>query len=183
MAKTRFINTKFWDDSYITKLRPYEKLLFLYLLTNPLTNISGIYEIETRRMTFDTGIEEGTIKDILKVFEKNKRIYYRKGWVVIANFVKNQSLNPKVKTGILMALKTVPMDIKRLAKIDEDSLCIPSSTNSDSLSHSNLNSNSNLKINGGFKKPSKGTKGQKPVFDKAPDYKDFTGLGQREAAK
>ena len=35
MAKQRYINTKFWRDSYIEDLDPIEKLLFLYLLSNP----------------------------------------------------------------------------------------------------------------------------------------------------
>ena len=41
--KHRYIKTKFWDDSYIIELNPHEKLLFLYLITNPLTNIAGVY--------------------------------------------------------------------------------------------------------------------------------------------
>ena len=34
MSKKRWINTKFWDDEYITELESIEKLLFLYFLTN-----------------------------------------------------------------------------------------------------------------------------------------------------
>ena len=151
MAKNRFVNTKFWDDPYIAHLPPYEKLLFLYLLTNPLTNIAGIYEIETRRMVFDTGIEEALIVSILKNFEANKKIFYRKGWVVIVNFIKNQSLNPKVKIGIREVTKTIPKDIVRLAKIDKDILDIAYDTQSHSNSNSNLNSNS--KAGTGFKNP------------------------------
>ena len=73
MAKERYINTKFWDDSYIVKLDPIEKLLFIYLLTNPLTNICGIYEVSLRRIAFDTGIEEEVILTLLRRFEEKRK--------------------------------------------------------------------------------------------------------------
>ncbi len=60
LAKQRIVNTKFWDDSYITRLTPTEKLLFLYLITNPLTNISGVYELPLKRVAFDTGFSSAT---------------------------------------------------------------------------------------------------------------------------
>ena len=55
------VNTKFWDDTYIVTLDPIEKLLYLYFLTNPLTNICGIYEIQLRRVAFDTGIDKEVV--------------------------------------------------------------------------------------------------------------------------
>ncbi len=45
MAKYRVVNTRFWDDAYVAELSPNEKLIFLYLLTNALTTIGGIYEL------------------------------------------------------------------------------------------------------------------------------------------
>jgi len=42
VGKQRIVNTKFRGDSFSTSLAPTEKLLFLYLLTNPLTNLSGV---------------------------------------------------------------------------------------------------------------------------------------------
>ena len=42
MAKFRYVNTRFWDDSYVAELSPLEKLAFLYLLTNSLTTIAGV---------------------------------------------------------------------------------------------------------------------------------------------
>ena len=42
--KQRYVNTRFWNDTYVSSLDPIEKLLFIYLLTNEHTNISGVYE-------------------------------------------------------------------------------------------------------------------------------------------
>lgn len=108
MAKQRIVITKFWDDTYIMKLTPTEKLLFLYFLTNPLTNISGIYEISKERISFDTGIVISLLEAILKRFEKDKKAVYKSGWICIINFIKNQNLNPDVIKGIKREIKLIP---------------------------------------------------------------------------
>jgi len=108
MAKQRVVSVKFWDDSYVMKLDPIEKLMFLYFITNPLTNISGIYEISLRRIAFDTGIDSEMVDKILKRFEKENKMIYREGWLCITNFIKNQNLNPSVISGIERELKCVP---------------------------------------------------------------------------
>lgn len=143
MAKERMINTKFWDDSYIVTLDPIEKLLYLYFLTNPLTNICGIYEIQLRRVAFDTGIDKDMVQKIIDRFMVDKKIYYIQGWLAIKNFAKHQRDNPKVKKGIEIALKEVPKIVIDSLSIDYDSL---SHSNSNSNSNSNLNSNTNTKI-------------------------------------
>lgn len=130
MAKLRSVNTKFWDDPYIGELEPMEKLLFLYLLTNPLTNIAGCYEISLRRIAFDTGIETAKVSEILTKFAQANKIIYRDGWLLIRNFIKNQSMNPKILKGIEETVKCCPIWIK-------DSLSIAYQ----SLSHLNSNSN------------------------------------------
>jgi len=131
MAKLRSVNTKFWDDNWIVSLNPDEKLLFLYLLTNPLTNISGCYEISLRRIAFDTGLEEQQITSSFEHFTRDNKILYRDGWLLILNFIKNQSLNPKITKGIEETVKHCPIWIKDRLSIDYESL-------------SHLNSNSNL---------------------------------------
>jgi len=122
MSKQRIINTKFWDDTYIINLDPIEKLLFLYLLTNPLTNISGIYEISLRRIAFDTGIDSEMVTKILSRFKVEKRVFYVEGWIVIKNFIKNQVLNPSVKQGIMREFKVIPTSVKQQLGTEWDSL-------------------------------------------------------------
>jgi hypothetical protein len=127
MAKKRYINTKFWDDNYIIDLDPIEKLLFLYFLTNPLTDICGIYEIPTKRMAFDTGIDKEMILKIINRFSKDKRIFYIDGWIYIKNFAKHQAVNPKIEEGIKRSLGVIPGEILAKIKeygIDYDRLCI-----------------------------------------------------------
>lgn len=138
MSKQRYINTRFWDDNYIVTLDPLEKLLFLYLITNPLTEISGAYEIPLRRIAFDTGIDREMVLKIFDRFADADRIIYRDGWILICNFIKHQSNNPKIVKGIETSVSRCPDWIKdRLSVAYQE------------LSHLNSNTNTNSNTNSG----------------------------------
>lgn len=98
--KLRSVNTRFWDDVYIVDLDPIEKLVFLYFLTNPLTNLAGIYEISIRRIAFDTGIDKDMISKIIERFTKDNKIYYAEGHIAIPNFQNHQKYNPSMETNV-----------------------------------------------------------------------------------
>ena len=136
MSKKRYVDTKFWDDNYIIEKDPIEKLLFLYLLTNTLTNIIGIYEISIKRIAFDTGIDKDMVINILDRFLKDKKIKYEDGWVAIKNFTKHQLDNPKINAGIKALSREVPNNLIKWSNIDYDR-----------LSHPNLNTNLNPNTN------------------------------------
>lgn len=136
MSKQRMVNTKFWDDNYIVTIEPTMKYVFLYLLTNPLTNIAGAYEITIKRIAFDTGLTEEKVVKILEKFTKDERVIFKDGWILLLNFIKNQSLNSKIQKGVEEAVKCCPDWIK-------DRL----SMSYDRLSHLNPNLNLNLNTN------------------------------------
>ncbi|GAB6161927.1 hypothetical protein JCM12298_10860 [Desulfothermus naphthae] len=92
----KYVSSHFWDDNYIVELDPTEKLLFLYLLTNPLVKISGVYKIPLKKIAFDTGLEQDIIRKILKKFEEAGKIFYDKGYIIIPNFPKYQSYNSNI---------------------------------------------------------------------------------------
>ena len=142
MSKQRYINTKFWDDSYIIKLDPIEKLLFLYLLTNPLTNIAGIYEITLKRIAFDTGIDQDMTLNILNRFNKDKKAYFIDSWVILSNFPKyqNHEENPKIKQGIDLIIKELPINILESIYTLSIPYLYP-------LNYSNSNTNTNTNTN------------------------------------
>ena len=111
MARQRYINTRFWDDSYIVELLLPEKFLFIYLLTNPLTNIIGIYEISLKRISFDIGVPAKDVKLILEKFSKDEKILYKNGFIAIKNFIKHQKLNPSIIKGIKALQTQVPEEL------------------------------------------------------------------------
>lgn len=105
------IDTRFWDDAYIARLAPAEKLAFLYLLTSPLANIAGAYELPMRRAVFDTGLPEEDLGAALTRFEADGKLVRRGDWVGVVNFVRHQSLNPSVRQGIRAGLSRAPGEI------------------------------------------------------------------------
>lgn len=111
MAKRRVVDTRFWDDSYIAQLSPNAKLLFLYLLTNPLTNCGGVYEIGVKRIVLDTGFTAREVSAQLDRLESDEKIVRRGNWIGILNFTRYQTLNPSVRQGIAATWANAPAEI------------------------------------------------------------------------
>lgn len=106
------VNTRFWVDPWVQEeLNSMDRLLFLYLLTNDQTNLSGIYEISNHKMCFETGIEKETL--LRAMFPRLEPKVYREGnWVIMLNFPKHQNTeNPKILQGIQRELALVPQEI------------------------------------------------------------------------
>lgn len=110
--KLRSVNTKFWDDTYVISLDPIEKLIFLYFLTNPLTNLAGIYEITLRKIGFDTGLDKDMIIKILERFERDGKIYYKFNHIILANYFRHQKYNESMLINAENHLKTLPNEVK-----------------------------------------------------------------------
>lgn len=66
MANYRNISISFWTDSKVDDdFTPEDKYFYLYLLTNPHTNICGCYEVSTKQMERETGYNIDTIKRLI----------------------------------------------------------------------------------------------------------------------
>lgn len=116
MAKTRGINTKFWSDVWVREsLNPLDRYLFLYLLTNEHTNISGVYELSLGTLAFESGIDK---EDLQKTMLKRlaPKVFYFRGFVIIPNFPKHQNLqSPDVVKGVQRELQLAPEDVQKEA--------------------------------------------------------------------
>lgn len=88
--KTRVIHTKFWTDTYIQGLRPTERLLFIFLLSNEHVNMTGAYEMNFGYMQYCTGIGQADIITTLEKFQQDRKIAYVDGYVVLLNHLKYQ---------------------------------------------------------------------------------------------
>jgi hypothetical protein len=95
------------------ELEPDEKLLFLYFLTNPNTNIAGVYEINFRTVEFETGIAKKQAQKMLDKFCNDEKMWFKDGWLVLRNFVKHQRLNPSVKQGIERQIGQLPQWLQK----------------------------------------------------------------------
>ena len=70
MARYRNIHVSFWTDSKIMdEFTPEDRYFYLYLFTNPHTNLCGCYEISIRHMVNEVGYSRESIENLLKRFE------------------------------------------------------------------------------------------------------------------
>lgn len=111
-ASSRYFNTKFWRDNYVDNLDPSEKLLFIYLFTNPEATTTGIYEMPLRMMSSDTGFDKTMLQKLFDRLETDKKAFFRNGWVCTPNTIRHQNIKNKfIKKGIENGLKEISEDI------------------------------------------------------------------------
>ena len=69
MAVYRNIQTTFWTDAKVAdEFTPEDKYFYLYLFTNPHTNLCGCYEISRKQMSWETGYSIETIDRLIERF-------------------------------------------------------------------------------------------------------------------
>lgn len=113
MAKERIVNVRFWRDNYIVSLRPDARLLFLWAITNPATELCGAYETPLPAIEAETGIKRKRIVEIFDQFEADGRMLYRNGWVIVKNFAKHQhGTSTNIKAAIARTLNDCPDWVK-----------------------------------------------------------------------
>ena len=62
----RQVSTAIWTDDIILSMSPEQKLLFLYLHTNPYASACGIYKMQLRTMGFQLGLTAAPIESALR---------------------------------------------------------------------------------------------------------------------
>lgn len=108
----RYISTSFWDDEWVQTLSFTEKGLYLYLLTNPLTNIAGVYKLSVRRIVFDTGLSEADVEKTMGKFEEAGKAYRHGEFIVLPSWPHHQKCqNSNIQKGIHRILKTLDSEL------------------------------------------------------------------------
>ena len=115
MAGYRQFHTKFWKDEYLIELEPLEKYLFMYLFTNDLSSISGLYKIPRKVIRNETDLDDAFIVAALNKFQDDKRIFYRDGVMWVVNMAKYHSnASPTTKQKVTADIELIPdCDVKR----------------------------------------------------------------------
>lgn len=111
MANTRMVKTVIWEDEWFFDLSIKAQRLYLYLLTNKNTEISGMYQLPVVEMGLYTKHKPDEIKKLLKELEP--KVSYIDGWVVIPNYESHQNVtnNAKVQRSIEKYKKNIPRHI------------------------------------------------------------------------
>lgn len=122
MAIYRTISLSFWTDSKVDdEFTPEDKYFFLYLLTNPHSNLLGCYEISMKQMATEMGYSRDTIEHLIKrmseyhhVIEYDKDTkevlvlkWYKYNWTKSDKFLKSLlSILSKTKSERFRAILT-----------------------------------------------------------------------------
>lgn len=111
MAEIRYIKTKMWRDTWFNNLNQKQQHLFMFLVTNEATRLSGFYEMQLEQIALSTKNKPKEVAEAIKGL--SPRILYIDGWVCIKNYAKHQNAanSPKVQTLIEKDLKDVPNQI------------------------------------------------------------------------
>lgn len=112
MAIFRNVHLSFWTDNKILDdFTPEDRYFYMYLLTNPQTNICGCYEVSWRLMREQTGYDDKTISRLLERFERVHNILRfdkEKKEILILNWYKyNWSKSEKTLKGVEIAATNI----------------------------------------------------------------------------
>lgn len=111
MAKYRNVHVSFWTDRKVSEdFAPEDRFMFLYLLTNPRTNMCGCYEIGYKAIAYDTGYTVGKVKQVIANLIQHKVITYndQTGEVLIVNWYRyNWTVSDKIKRLIASELENI----------------------------------------------------------------------------
>ena len=65
----------FWTDSKVSDdFTPDDKYFYLYLFTNPHTNLCGCYEVSIKQMAYETGLTENRVKSEIQRLEREHNV-------------------------------------------------------------------------------------------------------------
>ena len=112
MAIYRNVQLSFWTDNKVEdEFTPEDKYFYLYLLTNPQTNICGCYEVSYSQMTRHTGYNKETIQKLLERFDKVHHVLKfnseTKEILILHWYKYNWSKSDKVMIGIESVAKHI----------------------------------------------------------------------------
>lgn len=70
MAIYRTIQMSFWTDTKVVDcFTPEDKYFYLYLMTNPHTNLCGCYEVSIKQVSDETGYTKETVERLIERME------------------------------------------------------------------------------------------------------------------
>lgn len=115
MAIYRMIELSFWSDPKVAdEFTPEDRYMYLYLMTNPHTNLAGCYEISIRQMSIETGYCKESVESILNRMENvHGVISYSKETreVLLKNWYKhNWQKSPKYMGGVRNQIMNIKDD-------------------------------------------------------------------------
>lgn len=89
--KTRIIQTRFWDDAFISDCSLFTQHLYIYLLTSQYINICGVFQLPIKKILYETKLTEKQFEIAEQELSQADKVYFFKGWVFVKNAMKNNN--------------------------------------------------------------------------------------------
>ncbi len=114
--KHRYILTEIWDESWFGELSPLAKLVYLYLITNPSTNLAGVYQKREKAIAFECSLENASAP--LKELGDSGEVICENDYVIILRHPEFQKweTNDSIAKGIVSDLNSVPPEIVEILR-------------------------------------------------------------------
>ena len=91
MSIFKQVQDKFWQNEFVLQLQPEERYFYMYLITNTMTTLCGIYKFNMKLAELETGLTSEVIEKHLKNFESHGKIIISKTSkeIMIVNWFKH----------------------------------------------------------------------------------------------
>jgi hypothetical protein len=127
----RTVETSFWSDPKIRRLTRDERLLFLYLVTNSHTHVSGIYYLPLAVVEVESGVKGKPLTKALQALDKARLAHFdrEREVVFVRKMFKHQGKGDKNQRAAARQLSTLhgsPLIAEFTAEYPEVSKYIPS---------------------------------------------------------
>lgn len=110
MTINKQIQEKFWQNDFVLELKPEERYFYMYLITNTMTTLCGIYKFSLKLAELETGLAPEVIEKHLRTFESYGKVAISKTTkeIMIVNWFKhNFKGNKRTIASINKELKDV----------------------------------------------------------------------------
>lgn len=112
MALYRTVQSSFWTDTKITDdFTPEDRYFYLYLFTNPHTNLCGCYEVSIKQMANETGYSADKIEKLIDKFSNTFAVVkYSKTTkeILLVNWHKyNWNTSSRLRTGVQKEIEEI----------------------------------------------------------------------------
>ena len=112
MALYRTIQTSFWSDTKIAEdFTPEDRYFYLYLFSNPHTNLCGCYEVGKRQIAYEIGYSTEAVERLLERFSDIHRVIAydkeTKEILILKWYKYNWTRSPDYRKALLKSIEGV----------------------------------------------------------------------------
>jgi hypothetical protein len=112
----RQFHVNFWQASAVESMDPVEKLLYVYMISSPKSNMEGVYKTTLRRISFETGIDRDMILKISERLESVKVGGIVKSeagdyWVIVSHAPEFMTASESIQTYFAKNIEEVPSEV------------------------------------------------------------------------